>query len=504
MTLWTPEATATLELRPYQEAAIEGLRHSFRQGNKRVILCAPTGAGKTEMAICLIQEANRKGSKVVFVADRIALVDQTSKRLTTYGIDHGVAQAENTFGRNLPVQVCSAQTIEKRDYWTGLDLLVIDECHTQRKKIMQFAKNWGGPVIGLSATPLTEGLGENWEYVVNATTTDVLLEAEYLAPLRIYAATEIDMNGAKKTAGEWQAGEVRERGGKIIGDIVAEWVKHTQDHFGGPVKTLAFSADVAHGEDICKAFQSAGHDFRQSSYRDDQDETRAMVEAFRRGEFTGLVSVEKFVKGFDVPDVLCMIGARPYSSSLASVIQQLGRGMRTAPGKEYCLYLDHAGNMAGWYEEVSKVWAEGVSELPEPRQAKKARKEGNERAEVICQTCKRVIPPSAKVCPGCGKEIKRRTQARTAPGQMSELSRPGLPDWAEDRPYAWGQLCALALKRKDGDMDAAEKHVKWLYNLIYRTWPSQAQEFIPAQEVRANIESHIKGRIVRWAKEQKK
>ena len=81
------------------------------------------------MAISLIQEANRKGSKVVFVADRIALVDQTSKRLTTYGIDHGVAQAENTFGRNLPVQVCSAQTIEKRDYWTGLDLLVIDECH---------------------------------------------------------------------------------------------------------------------------------------------------------------------------------------------------------------------------------------------------------------------------------------------------------------------------------------------------------------------------------------
>ena len=356
----------------------------------------------------------------------------------------------------------------------------------------------------MSASPLTEWLSEFYEDIVNAVTTDWLLEQKYLAPLRVYASQEIDMTGAKKVGGEWTAKEASQRGRLIVGDIVADWVKHTQEHFGGPVKTLAFSADVEDGAILCRKFQEAGYDFRQSSYRDTQDETRAMVEGYRRNEFLGLVSVNKFVKGFDVPDILCGIDARANSSSFAEVIQKLGRVMRAAPGKEYALWLCFCGNMAGWYEEVSKVWAEGVSELPEPKQAKKARKEGSERAEVICQACKRVIPPSAKVCPGCGKEIKRRTQARTAPGQMSELSRPGLPDWAEDRPYAWGQLCALALKRKDGDMDAAEKHVKWLYNLIYRTWPSQAQEFIPAQEVRANIESHVKGRIVRWAKEQKK
>ena len=55
----------------------------------------------------------------------------------------------------------------------------------------------------------------------------------------------------------------------------------------------------------------AGYDFRQSSYRDSQDSTTEMVEGFRAGEFTGLVSVEKFVKGFDVPHVQCMVGARP-------------------------------------------------------------------------------------------------------------------------------------------------------------------------------------------------
>ena len=345
---------AELQLRPYQVEAINGLRQRLAAGDKRVILCAPTGSGKTEMAMHLIQEADRKNSRVAFVADRVTLVEQTSKRLWANGIRHGVAQGDNTIGRYEPIQVCSAQTIEKRDYWKEIDLLIIDECHTQRAKIQEFAVNWGGPVVGLSATPLTEGLGKTYQSIVNATTTDELLADQWLSPLKVFAAKEIGMQGALKTAGEWQAKEVRERGRKVIGDIVSEWVRHTQEHFGGPVPTLLFSADVAHGEELCRAFQMAGYDFRQSSYRDSQDATTEMVEAFRAGKFTGLVSVEKFVKGFDVPDVRCMVGARPYSSSLASVIQQLGRGMRISNGKDYCLYLDHAGNMEGWYEECQR------------------------------------------------------------------------------------------------------------------------------------------------------
>ena len=367
---------AELQLRPYQLEAINDLRKRLAAGDKRVILCAPTGSGKTEMAMHLIQEAQRKNSRVAFVADRVTLVEQTSKRLWANGIRHGVAQADNTIGRYEPIQVCSAQTIEKRDYWKEIDLLIIDECHTQRAKIQEFAVNWGGPVVGLSATPLTEGLGKTYQSIVNATTTDELLADQWLSPLKVFAAKEIGMQGALKTAGEWQAKEVRERGRKVIGDIVSEWVRHTQEHFGGPVPTLLFSADVAHGEELCRAFQMAGYDFRQSSYRDSQDATTEMVEGFRAGKFEGLVSVEKFVKGFDVPDVRCMVGARPYSSSLASVIQQLGRGMRISNGKDYCLYLDHAGNMEGWYEEVSDIWANGVAALPAEKKEKPQRKEG--------------------------------------------------------------------------------------------------------------------------------
>ncbi len=349
-------------LRDYQSASIELLREGIRDGHPRQILCAPTGSGKTLVGAYLIAEAAAKGSKAAFVCDRVALVNQTSKVFTEFGIPHGVAQGQNTFGRSLPVQVCSAQTIEARGFWPDLDLVIVDEAHTQRKATLKFIKAIGKPVIGLTATPFSRGLGATYSRVVNVTTTDKLIADKWLAPLKVYAAQEIDMKGAKTNGGEWLASEVERRGVRIVGDIVAEWEAKTGKHFGKPVKTIVFSATVDHGEELCRAFQEAGHDFRQVSYKDGNDESRAaLIEAFRRGEVMGLVSCEALAKDFDVPDILCLAeGSRVLTEKRGLVpIEKISKCDRLWDGVEW---VSHGGAVCRGEQNVIEY--EGLAATP--------------------------------------------------------------------------------------------------------------------------------------------
>lgn len=483
--------TTTLAMRPYQDAALDGLRAGLRAGMQRQILCAPTGSGKTEMALYLIEEARRKGSRVAFICDRRVLVAQTSQRMADYHIPHGIVMHGATRGAaSEQVLVCSAQTLEKRAF-PEVDLVIIDEAHTQRKAIQAAALEV--PVIGLTATPLTPGLGEFYEGIVNSTTTNALLSEGWLAPLRVYQSVEIDMRGASTTAGEWNATEVRRRGAPIIGDIVGEWARMTRMHFGGPVKTLVFSADVEHGAELCAAFQRHGYDFRQSTYRDDLRDTAELVAGFRRGAFTGLVSVEKFVKGFDVPDVLCLVGARPYRTSLASVIQQLGRGMRIAPAKDYALYLDHAGNMAGWWGDVQDVWANGVTELPSTEQKAQVRREGKDRPDVVCPQCGLT---GGSPCAGCGYERPRRTRREVAPGRMEELEPE---EWRENDHWMWRQLCRLALEKSRYDVESARRKARGYYRGLTGHWPRWSRPMDPTDEaIDPQVARAVKNSIRRW------
>lgn len=331
-------------LRDYQLAAIDKLRENIRAGHKAQVLVLPTGGGKTVVATHLMQEADRKQSKSCFVVDRRAIVNQTSATFDRYGLDHGVIMADHL--RNKPfmrTQVASAQTLEARGFMPDLNLLVVDECHSTRKQIAAFIKAHPNVVtIGLSATPFTAGMADLYSAVVNVTTTDKLTADGWLVPLKVYAAKSPDMTGAKIVAGEWAESDMEERGLKIVGDVVTEWRTAVMRHFGRPVKTIAFSASVAHGEEMCRQFNAAGYRFCQVSYKDGNNAKREeLLAEFAKpdSEIVGLVSCEALAKGFDQVDILCGISARPYRKSLSSHIQQLGRVMRPAPGKEYALWL---------------------------------------------------------------------------------------------------------------------------------------------------------------------
>lgn len=501
------------EDREYQRATLEALRTGIRAGHRAQIMYCPTGGGKTEMAIDLMVEARNKGRRSCFLVDRVALVNQTSDRLLGYGVTHGVIQPDHAFHRRgyEPIQVASAQTLERRGFFGDMDLLIVDEAHCVRKQTAELIKSHPKLVtVGLSATPFTRGLGLIYTNIVGATTTSQLLEMGELVPLKIYAAVAPDMAGARIIGGEWADKDVEERGLTIIGDILSEWVDKTRLHFGGPVKTIAFSATVEHGEELCRQFQAAGYNFQQISYKDSNARRRdALIEEFRKPDSSilGLVSCEIFTKGFDCPDVLCGIAARPYRKSLSSHIQQLGRVMRKAPGKKFGVWLDHCGNALRFAADTENVFAAGCMDLSENEKRDSAvRKEPTEaeRAERKCVGCGFVLPRGAQACPACGKERPKLSLVQTAPGVMvtvggREIEATGKHAYLADRDAVWRQLCAIALDRKRGDAHLAQKFAQAQYNSIYGAFAHRQVTKTEAMRPCAELRGLVQHNLIRFA-----
>lgn len=460
-----------LELFDYQEAILGKLRDGFIAGHRVQMLVAPTGAGKTEMAMELLEAAANKGNRAAMVLDRIVLCNQTSERLDRYGIDHGVLQAGHwRFRPGERIQVCSAQTLEKRGAMPGMKLLIVDEAHNTRAQTIEFIKN--NPhvkVVGLSATPFAKGLGKTYTNVVSAISTRELVERGRLAPLRVFIAKQIDMTGAKKVAGEWSSKEAEGRGMSITGDVVSEWVKKTNEVFGGPRKTVVFAAGVAHAADLAQKFSEAGYNFVSLSYKDDDDFKADAIKEFGKPDssIVGLIATDILTKGFDVPDVMIGVSARPFSKSFMSHVQQMGRVMRSYPGKEFALWLDHSGNYLRFQEDWEDVYANGVSELDEGKE--KARKEPTEQEKEAakCPRCNAFWPGKADACACCGFVRPRRNDVLTLPGELQELMASGKEAKdREQRQQFYSQLLGVVHSRGYQQGWAAHK-----YKARFGVWP---------------------------------
>ena len=457
-----------ITLRDYQENAIEALRQKIRERLRRLILCAGTGAGKTLTAASLLKEASKKGSYVLFIVDRINLVDQTSAVFDEYGISHGVVQGNHPrWQPNENVQVCSAQTLANRRLPREPNLIIVDECHCQFKSVLDFMARYPDAVkIGLTATPFTPGMGLHWDGMVNVIPTRQLIDTGYLVePIPFVARSPNDAELGRNTFGEFSDESAASAGIKIIGDVVQEWEGKTFEHFGGPAKTIVFSPTVEHGRELCEAFAAAGYNFQQISYLDRDEAERAnKIAEFRRPDslIHGLVSCGVLTKGFDVPDVLIVVSCKPYRKSLSSHMQEIGRIMRPIPGQQKkALWLDHSGNFERFALDMYDVWENGAGELSKAEKRDSVARERNEqvREKVVCPECSGGL--RGPTCMSCGWERPVRSNIHAVEGVLQEFdpeamgvkARSGLrADCLKDPRKIWEAAlnhCAAVTRHED-------------------------------------------------------
>jgi superfamily II DNA or RNA helicase len=466
-----------LTLRPYQSLAVQNLRHSLAGGVVREMLCSPTGSGKTEIGMALVHGARAKHKRVLFLCNRVHLVEQTSRRFTKAGISHGIIQGDNTTRVYESVLVASIQTIARRGM-PEADLIIIDEAHTvagskEYRAVIAAAK--GTPVIGLSATPYARGLGKHYdelggplfEHMTVAATIPELIDAGYLVDCDVYAPSEPDMTGIKQARNvfgdmDYTDADVGRAADKpeLVGDIVTHWMRLAR---GTP--TVCFAANIAHSKHIVERFLAAGVAAEHIDCYTDEEERRAILARVETGETLVISNVGILAEGWDFPACHTLILARP-TRSLIRYIQMAGRVLRPHGSKTRALILDHSGTATrlGFpTEEFPLELDDGT-----PRDAKSGQEVREKPLPKACSSCSYL--KTVHKCPVCGFEPERRAKVDVRAGDLVRIAKKAKAPKMDKQDF-FSQLLCIASSRNYKAGWAANK-----YREYFGVWPRGLRE----------------------------
>lgn len=488
-----------MNLRDYQTDAIDKLRDSLRQGKTRPVVQMPTGAGKTIVAANIVRMALDKGKRVLFCVPAISLIDQSAEKFERNGIDHiGVIQAQHErTDRSAPVQVCSIQTLARRDI-PAADLVIIDECH----QMFKFYDTWMNlpewkriPFIGLTATPWAKGMGAQgrWDDLIIGTTTEELIKLGHLSDFKVYAPAHPDLDGVKIVAGDYKIDQLGAAMDKapLVADIVSTWLERGQNR-----PTLVFAVNRAHAKHIEQQFQAAGVSTAYLDAYTDLEERNQIAKAFENGDVRVVCNVGVLTTGVDW-DVRCIVLARPTRSEILYT-QIIGRGLRTAEGKDHCLILDHSDTTIklGFVTDISH------DKLDDGRH-KAGPKEKKQLLPKECPSCAFLKPPKTKVCPACGFEAKPTSGVDTEEGELHELTRDGrvkVEKWSiEQKQKFYNELLGHAHLR--GYKKGWAYHA---YKAKFGVGPANSFNEQPHILIRAETESWIRHYNIKKAKAREK
>jgi len=352
---------------------------AFQSRSKRVILCLPTGAGKTVIFSDIAAKAAAKGKRVAILTHRRELLSQAGK-LNSCDV--------------LMVETLNNQ-IKKGLDLSQYDLLVVDEAHIGNfRKVL---KGFEGFVIGATATPVSSPpLKDSYNAIVCPVGIESLIEQGWLAVPKTYAMHPVDTSKLATARGEYTEQSLDDAFNKpkVYEGVVSEFVKKWRDK-----KAIVFCVNISATINTALEFRKqlgAGRVWGVHS-KQSQQEREQIIADFSASKDGILVNCGIATTGFDCPDIEVVVINRA-TKSVALWLQMVGRASRRTQTKSDFTILDFGENVTrlGFWQEP-RDWAHLF---------KNPKKKGEGVAPVKdCPACGFVAYASARICANCGAEF---------------------------------------------------------------------------------------------------
>lgn len=437
----------TFTLRPYQEKIATEVWDATERKRLPTVVVLPTGGGKTKTAAKLAELWGGTGRRTWIFAHRRELIGQWSKALLDLGVSHGVVAPGRPMTGDL-LQVCSIDTVLARlsdlaPKLAAVDRLIVDEAHhvvsVSYRKVHDVARS--AIPIGVTATPYRldgNGLGDIYKHVVRGPTMRELIDAGSLAPFAIYQPPiKLDLTKVRSRAADY-----------VVADLVStmdrpeitETAVAAYRRWLDKKPTVVFCVNIEHAEHVAAQFSAAGYRAASIDGTMTSRDRDAAIAGIGNGRLDILTSCAVISEGTDLPVVAGAIMLRP-TQSTALWLQQAGRCLRPAPGKDRAIILDCAGNtMAHGMPDADRKWTlqggiKGMERLVS--------------ATRRCRHCCERVEAGPTHCPSCGKSYGLRIPPPPVGPSLVKAPKAGSLGELTDKEVLTASLGALLKVAKD-------------------------------------------------------
>jgi len=365
----TTAAPQRLQLRPYQEESIQAVLDHLKNGESRLGISLATGSGKTVIFSHLIDRVpcpTPNATQTLILAHRQELVEQAASHCQnlypskTVDIEMAKKQATGV----ADITVASVSTLARsparlhRFDPSRFKLILVDEAHhivassylgvLQHFQLGDQQKRGCTALVGVSATfSRHDGLrlGAAIDHIVYHKDYVDMIEDEWLSQVVFTTVrTGVDLSKVKDTGttGDFQVGALSQAVNRD--EINAITVRAWLEKAGGRRSTLVFCVDLAHVVNLTAMFRHHGIDAQFITGDTPTDERRKRLAAFKAGDYPVLLNCGIFTEGTDIPNIDCVLLARP-TKSRNLLVQMIGRGLRKHSGKDNCHVIDMVASL---------------------------------------------------------------------------------------------------------------------------------------------------------------